>query len=133
MELDVSDLIGVPFVPGGRDIASGLDCWGLFMVVMGRIGHEVPDYRVTCFDSSVVGEAAREALRSRWSPALQAEEGVGITLALDPGLPGVAQHFGVAINKYRFIHTLESTGCIVSDFDHRFWRSKIVGMYRWTG
>jgi len=37
------DLIGIPFVDGGRDI-TGLDCWGLALELFKRQGYIIHDY-----------------------------------------------------------------------------------------
>ena len=131
MQLNVSDLIGVPFVDGGRDPDTGLDCWGLFMIVMDRLGTPVPDYKISCFDSTEIGRAARHALATQWKKVYQPAPGVGLVLDIDPAKPGIKQHFGVCVSKDRFIHTLEKTGVILTKLSDGFWKAKIKGMYKW--
>lgn len=41
--IDVSDLVGVPFVPFGRDAKKGLDCYGLVLEVARRYGRPLRD------------------------------------------------------------------------------------------
>ncbi|MFW6364422.1 MAG: NlpC/P60 family protein [Bacteroidota bacterium] len=131
MQLDVSDLIGTPFVDGGRDPATGLDCWGLFMVVMCRIGQPVPDYEISCFDSSEIGKAARHTLATQWQRTDKPGPGVGVTLEIDHKKKNCMQHFGVCINKHKFIHTLMKTGCIITSLNDRYWSKRIKGLYKW--
>lgn len=130
-QIDVSDLIGIPFVDGGRDPKVGLDCWGLFMIVMSRLGQTVPDYKISCFDSTEIGKAARYALATQWLKTDQPGPGVGVALEMDPDRQGCIQHFGVGISKYKFAHTLRKTGCILSRTDDRYWLQKIKGYYQW--
>ena len=130
-QIEYSDLIGVPFIDGGRNIETGLDCWGLFMIVMDRLGTPVPDYKISCFDSTEIGKAARHALATQWKKVYQPEPGVGLVMDLDPEMPGVNQHFGVCVSKYKFIHTLKKTGVIRTELNDAFWKAKIKGMYKW--
>ena len=41
--IEFGDLIGVPFVRGGRDPAGGLDCVGLTLEIYRRAGIELPE------------------------------------------------------------------------------------------
>ena len=130
-QIEYSDLIGVPFVNGGRYIETGLDCWGLFMIVMDRLGQSVPDYKISCFDSSEIGNAARHALATQWQKTDGPGVGVGVVMDMNPELPGIDQHFGVCVNNKFFIHTLRKTGCILSRLNDNFWKLKIKGYYHW--
>ena len=40
----INDLIGAPYELGGRDAATGIDCWGVVMYVYKKLGREIPDY-----------------------------------------------------------------------------------------
>lgn len=125
-----NDLIGVPFVNGGRDPAAGLDCWGLFMEVMQRFGTPVPDYKISCFDTTFIGRETRRELAKMWVATDKPSAGVAITLSIDGKHPGEIQHFGVCVNNRWFIHTLEKTNCILSKVNDPFWGRKIKGFYR---
>ena len=129
--LRVGDYIGTPFVDGGRDPAAGLDCWGLVMAVMRQMGIEIPDYTISCFDSSAVGDQARQDMARCLEPVSQPEPGAIVLMSTDPEVPGAIQHFGVCIDSRRFIHTSERTGCIVTRVSDRFWVHRIKGFYRW--
>lgn len=131
MSPDFSDLMGVPFVDGGRDPKAGLDCWGLLMEVCSRIGYDVPDFTVSCFDTSEIGELARIEMARQLEPAETPAPGAVVTMALDPEAPDEIQHFGVCINNRRFIHTTKETGVIKTMLSHRFWGRKIKGFYHW--
>jgi hypothetical protein len=43
----------------------------------------------------------------------------------------MVQHFGVMIDKRRFIHTLEKIGPMLTRIDGYWWKDKIRGFYRW--
>ena len=43
VERIAADLVGTPYRHGGRDPATGLDCWGVVAEVCRRLGREVED------------------------------------------------------------------------------------------
>jgi len=126
----VQDLLGVPFVDGGRDM-QGLDCWGLFIEVMRRCGYPVPDYKVSCFDAAGIGTAYQEGIGA-WQRVGSPSPGLAVAMAIHEKAPDMVQHFGVALDRRRFIHTLEKTGVIITKFSDPFFNRKIKGFYRWT-
>ena len=79
MEFAYDDLIGVPFVDGGRDAKSGLDCWGLVKEVFRRQGYEVPDYHISAIEAADIAgvDASRQTAR-----------GLPRTVAADAGALG---------------------------------------------
>lgn len=97
-------LIGIPFVDRGRD-SSGMDCWGLAMAAMSKYGHNVPDFHISCFDTSGIGGAyGRE--RWAWEAVDAPTEGDLAVLCLDPALPEIVQHVGVYVGNSRMPHTM---------------------------
>ena len=52
--IDVSDLIGVPFVEFGRDKENGLDCYGLAIEVEKRLGKDLKDVVLEKFNREKV-------------------------------------------------------------------------------
>jgi cell wall-associated NlpC family hydrolase len=128
---EFDDLLGIPFVDGGRNPETGLDCWGLFMLVMERFDIQVPDYKLSCFASQDIHYAAQDALMDQWEKIDGPGPGIGVVLEINPRMPGIIQHFGVCINKYKFIHTLKKTNSIMSDIYNGMWSNKIKGFYRW--
>ena len=129
---DLSGLIGIPFVDGGRDPATGLDCWGLFMEVQKRFGVDVPDFQVSCHSTPGIDDAFAEAI-GRWRRIEKPTPGCGVALAIDPNFPDTVQHFGVYIGGGKFLHTLEKTGAILTSVHHEFWKNKVRGFYEWAG
>lgn len=132
--VSLTDLIGVRFVSKGRDPRTGLDCWGLFKVTMGRYGHtDIPDFNVDALDSTrIAGIAAIEVASGRWQKIDSPEAGCAVVMENDTNLKGVKQHFGVCIDDRRFIHTLRQTGSIISEIRDPFWSKRIKGFYKWS-
>ena len=125
----VDDLLGVPFMPGGRDPGHGLDCWGLVREVMGRLGVSLPDepYSGEC-------AAVTDAMVSRWRPRFRRLPGPQEpSLVLIRNDPIFCNHIGVLVDPARFIHTLEGRGVSVERIAHPLWRHSIVGYYEWIG
>ena len=129
--IEVKDLLGVPFVDGGRDMRKGMDCWGLFVEVMRRFGYQVPDYKVSCFDPESI-KGAYQGEVGAWQRVEVAAPGLAVAMAMHPSAPEMVQHFGVALTNKIFIHTMEKTGVIVSRISDPFFNRKIKGFYRWT-
>ena len=119
-----NDLIGIPFVDGGRN-NSGLDCWGLAMEMYKRQGIALPDYPVSAMavDSIANELAANEA---SWIKLDRPEIGCLVVLRFACG--NWANHVGVYIGDGKFIHAYIKTGVCIDRLSH--WRSRIAGFYK---
>jgi cell wall-associated NlpC family hydrolase len=123
--MDFNDLIGIPFLDGGRDPKIGLDCWGAAREIYQRFGCELPDYRVSAMDTpAITGKMEQE--QSKWEqvnyplpiPCL-------VAIRLDDA--SWVNHVGVYVGEGKFIHAYLPTGVIVDRVNH--WKSRIVGFY----
>ncbi|HBS59410.1 MAG: NlpC/P60 family protein [Bacillota bacterium] len=125
MTIKLDDLIGLPFVDGGRDPATGLDCWGLSTEVFRRYGIALPDYKISCEETSRIHDEMNEQ-RAFWRrckgeipvPAL-----VVIRFAI------YCDHTGVYIGQGRFIHTRKEIGVNIDRVDNPTWAKRIEGFY----
>lgn len=127
------DILGTPFVDKGRDPARGLDCWGLFMLIMRRFGLDVPDYGISSLDSEAIHFCFLGERGGPWRAAPCPARGMAVAMRLDPKMPQMVQHYGVCLDDRRFIHTLRKTGVLVTRINHRFFKDRIAGFYEWTG
>lgn len=126
MAIDLSDLIGAPFVDGGRDPRMGLDCWGLACEVFRRYGFSLLDYQISCEDASRI-DAQVAADLPEWVrcsgpypvPAL-------VVMRFNSQL---CNHVGVHIGGGQFLHTAKRTGARVERLDHFYWARHIEGIY----
>ena len=125
--------IGIPFVDGGRDPATGLDCWGLFMVVQKELGNDVQDFYGSCFDTLAIGSSFKKEAMTRWERIDKPEVGCGVAMELDGKMPGCVQHFGVYLGNKKFIHTLKKVHSCIASVDDPYWKTRIRGYYRWKG
>ena len=106
--IDVSDLIGVPYVEFGRDIKKGLDCYGLVIEVTRRMGKPLRDVVLEKFDEGKVKKTL---------PALN----VKLTNKLDAGTiieyyskKERKLHIAIALDKRTAIHSTENQGVRIS-------------------
>lgn len=121
------DLIGIPFVEGGRSL-SGVDCVGLVYLCYRRQGKEVSDFtdyrriwqhralykmgnapdQFSRIDTPSVGSIVAFAVHNR-------------ERAID--------HIGILVSPHHFIHALESVGVSRGDLSRAPWNSYVVGYY----
>ena len=132
--IEYRDLQGAKFVDGGRDPATGLDCWGLLMAVMARFGFDIPDFRIACSESFAIDAAFREqtGMRGGWYKEPEPAAGRVAVLSLNPHTPDMVQHYGVCLDAKRFIHTMRKSGVVITRLNHRFFSKKILGYYSWA-
>lgn len=124
MDFAYDDLIGIPFVDGGRDPESGLDCWGLVKEAFRRQGCEVPDYHISAIEAAdIAGTMKRQ--EDDWIRLDKPRVGCLVLLRLTPGL--WANHVGIYAGDGRFLHAYLPTGVCVDRL--RRWQSRIVGYY----
>lgn len=126
-------LVGVPFVSGGRDPAIGLDCWGLFMLVQQKFGHDVPDVDVLCTEILSINRTARKQIKDLWQLVSEPLPGCAVVMATDHEHPDILQHFGVQLDNRRVIHCLQNTGVVVDYLDLLQGALCIKGFYKWKG
>jgi len=126
-----SGLVGIPFADGGRNLAKGVDCWGLFMAGMARFGVIVPDFQIPCDATGDISEAFGKEI-GKWERVILPRPGDAVVMVIDPYKPKDVQHFGVYIGHGKFLHTMRKTGSVISKVDDPMWRRRIRGFYRWS-
>ena len=127
------DLIGIPFVNGGRDPKKGLDCMGLTIAARKKLGQSMPDFKVDCYASAKIFATFTMEAASHWQKLDAPEIGCVVAIAFDEEMPDQVQHLGVYIGKDNFIHTLEKTGSIISSVNDLQFKNRIRGYYKWIG
>ena len=121
--MEYEDLIGVPFVDGGRD-KSGMDCWGLAREMFRRQGIDIPDYHVSAVSAGSVASKMGVDV-AYWQKLAQPVLGCLVLIRLSPDV--WANHVGIYIGDGKFIHAYSATGVSIGRL--RRWRSRIVGFY----
>ena len=122
-----NDLIGVPFVDGGRDM-TGLDCWGLVRICFQRQDIEIKDYAISARDLAAISRKMAEECHE-WQKIDTPE--TGCLVAIRTSSKTWVNHAGVCINAEEFIHAYAFTDVSVARI--RRWKAHIVGFYRYKG
>ena len=120
------DLIGVPFVDGGRSLA-GMDCWGLVMEIYKRYGVKLPDYKIACEDASSINNAI-DSSRFAWE-RIEGSPPSPSLVVIRFNTIKLCNHTGVYIGDQRFIHTRKKIGVNVDSIDSPAWKLRIEGFY----
>lgn len=129
--IDPGPWIGIPYAPGGRDPATGLDCWGLVRAVLAATGVVVPDYAAWSGrdDDDAIADVAMTATGDpRWRP-------------VDPPIPGdvalirwrgLPMHAGVLVSPGHVLHVRAGTAAHVERTDGVGLRHRIQSWHRWA-
>jgi len=127
--MNLGKFIGIPFVNGGRDVRTGLDCWGLAMKVFEAYGVALPDFTVDAFAFEKISELAGKSIMSRQWEEVYAPANKDVPLVVLMRMhPALITHAGVYIGDGRIIHTMESTDSVISKVGRL--KNTIVGYYR---
>ena len=110
----VSNYIGIPFVSGGREIDSGLDCYGLFRLIQNiHYGKNIPDLS-GAYDNANNFEQTKEVF-TKHQPIIagiqikEPEDGCAVVLRYG----GHPLHIGTYIAGH-ILHSLPEVGSILS-------------------
>lgn len=115
-----SDLIGKPFVLGGRG-PDTFDCYGLVAELSHRLGKTIPDYNRP---ETIEGVAnLYDKYVTAWQPC-EAKPGAIAAIRLGRHV----QHVAMILPFGELIHTWEKTGGVCKE-PVEFWQRRIVGYY----
>ena len=126
-EIDIRDLIGIPFKVHGRDM-SGLDCYGLAKLIEERRGNHIPEYAYEGTEKTFCDYMITDNL-SLVIELDKPEPFCVVTFSLRP--PWVS-HLGVLLDDTNyFIHVMSKRFVAIERLDNIVWKNKIRGYYRW--
>lgn len=128
---NIDKLIGIPFVDRGRSL-DGCDCMGLAILAHKEFGIHIPDYNICSDDGEGIHNIFSHAKEGfGWEEIDEPAVPCLAVMGLAPGMNEMASHVGTYIGEDRIIHTLRDQGSTVIKTTHPFFRSKILGFYRW--
>lgn len=120
------DLLGVPWLRGGRD-EKGMDCYGLAMEVRKRIGDPVPEYNSPDDENSVIASFLKEI-----DVAEKLLQPVPFCFVAFRLFSPYVNHIGVVLNDCdHFIHIIKEETVRIEKLSSFFWKGRIVGFYKW--
>lgn len=120
---DLGELIGVPFVNGGRGPDS-FDCYGLIMHLLKEDGIDIPDYI-----SPTGGAKIMAIFNSEIRLWQECKKRHGVILLFK--VPGNL-HVGYYLGNDTFIHTWEKSGGVTIE-RLSTWERRLVGIYEYIG
>lgn len=124
----LNDLIGVPFLDGGRDPAIGLDCYGLVKEVFKRQGINLPEFHICCEDFTNIDKEIGKQ-RELWIRCDDKNPPIPSLVVMRFNQAVFCNHTGVYIGNGMFIHTRQKIGVNIEAVDSIIWKRKIEGYY----
>jgi cell wall-associated NlpC family hydrolase len=124
--MDYRDLFGIPYIQGGRDPKTGLDCWGLCMEVYRRAGRELPDFQGSVDETPDIMENHLPEFEQLPGPESYALVSFRI-------FGPYVNHVGVVLEGNKsFIHAFKGRNVAVEKLDHIVWKSRTAGFHIWN-
>lgn len=119
MDIELKDLIGIPYKVHGRD-KNGYDCYGLVIEVMKRLGKYLPD---VFYDS--LNQDTTEKIRVITSGLpLKIVESPTKYCIITMKLKGYENHIAVYIGEGKIIHATLEMGVVIEDLKR--YQSRII-------
>jgi len=122
-----SDLIGAPFVYGGRDI-KGFDCFGLIMEMLKRNGVQAHDFGWSDESTQIQNMMIGAAETSMWQKGVMKKNSI---LLFRVGR--FVRHVGFYLGNGKFIHCWERSNGVVIERFNEDWQNRLVGAYQYVG
>lgn len=124
--MEVAEFIGLRF--------EDYNCAALVVkVARERLGLEIPLHVSECtdpMDREEVDALIRGEVVKRWVRVDAGREADGDVVLFRMG--GLPVHIGLLIGDGRFLHVLPGREACVERLDSISWRSRLVGVYRWS-
>ena len=132
MIVDVERYLEIPYLDQGRSEA-GCDCWGLCWLVYGHNGIAIPSYAEEYASAHELDEVARivhqEMDGPRWEAIASPE--IGDVVSAWYSRRGKATHVGVIAAAGQMLHMREGQAPATASLSDPFWKSRVMGIYRW--
>lgn len=122
--IDCKDLVGIPFKEKGRD-KTGLDCYGLVLMLLKKHGIDLPDFVYTKVDYISNNQVMQTAEKTIPNMKLDSPQELCI---IEFSVYGLPSHVGVYIGEGFFIHASRSSGMVCIEKLSK-WKKKVVGYY----
>lgn len=128
--MDYLDLLGVPYYPSGRDVKTGLDCWGLAMELYRRQGKQLPDPFAT--STRPLPCSGTEWLVAAYGAWQRVDEPV-VGCAVAMSIRGHVDHIGVVVAPRTVMHSMRNVGVVMHSLDREPIAGRVRGFYVYAG
>lgn len=124
--------IGIPWVERGRDLRTGVDCWGLFMAVYrDQLGIDLPSFDGSAYPSAADIQSMRNLAMGGDGPWLSVpageERAFDGVLLYDHGVP---RHVGLVTRPGYCLHVQPGESSIVERYRSIVLSRRISGFFR---
>lgn len=126
-------LLGVPYRHQGRDPETGIDCVGLPVIIVRRLGGAVEDY--TAYQMEPDGRTLLDYVRRNCDPVFNDMRLGDLLVFYFRRRRELPQHVGIVVqlDPPMFLHTHSGTGKVIEvDFDER-WQRRLHSIHRLKG
>ena len=127
--------VGIPYLDRGGN-ETGVDCWGLVrLVYLRELAIELPDYPyASSKDTASVAKILGDYLEDEHKPWRQVKQ-------LEPfdvlvywmGYRFIPTHVGLYLAPGRMLHAAEGSAVAVAPFGREFWKTRLMGAFRYVG
>jgi cell wall-associated NlpC family hydrolase len=125
--LNVTDLIGIPYVRNGSDL-NGFDCFSLVQEVYRRIGKEIPNINFP-EEIALISELGEEK-KDELTDKIDSPEPYCLVTFRTVG--DFVSHIGVVLEDCNtFIHTTKRKNVTVEKLDSMLWKQKVKEFRKW--
>lgn len=128
--MDVSKYMGVPFKENGRDIETGLDCYGLLLHIYRDMGIALLDKTDYTLDDKEDVHNLIEKNKYEWKQVDRKQVCAGTVVYFR--ILGVPMHLGIMINYNQFVHSICKTGVCIENLNSIVWNRRVVGFYEYA-
>lgn len=126
-----ADIIGVPFVEGGRD-QTGLDCWGVVLWLYANQGIVLRDPFRWVGQADVKreqGASAEAWIAQQFNRWQRVDDPVVGCVVAFRDVDGSAVHVGVLVEEGFVVHALRTCGVVRSRLSRPPWVDCVMGYY----
>ena len=125
----INEVLGVPYSHKGRDIKTGLDCYGILIWFYNRLGYKLDDYDYPANWAKQGKNLFIKNYHLNFTQISPNEANIGdavlFTMKKD-----IANHIGVLVGKETFLHAQKHTGAVISKLTQQPCCRKIEAFYR---
>lgn len=127
----LQDLIGIPYLKGGRNI-KGVDCYGLVKLYYKNIlDIDIPETKIMPEQSRRIMINYLNELAINWDTHQEPKKHDVVAFCYDPKHPKIVTHFGIMIDNKKVLHCLGKINSHIDDIDSPRIKPFIKAFHTW--